>query len=313
MTNVLKENKVLILVGPTAVGKTDVSIHIARKLGGDIVSADSRQVYKYMDIGTAKPTHEQLDSVQHHFINVREPDQFYSAGEYGREARNCVYGLLRNGIVPVVVGGSGFYIQALVDGLFAPGVSDLTVKEKWHKKVETDGVESVFAALEKVDPVSAKRLHPNDIQRVVRALEVYDLTGEPISKYQKGQEDAADFQPVFVGLTRERSELYSRIEYRVDEMFKDGLLEEVESLKKQGFDGSLNALKTVGYKEVFAYLNNELVFTEMVDTIKKNTRRYAKRQLTWFRKDSRIQWLDIDRLSETQIVETVLEIFKKPS
>ena len=134
LTNVLKENKVLILVGPTAVGKTDVSIHIARKLGGDIVSADSRQVYKYMDIGTAKPTHEQLDSVQHHFINVREPDQFYSAGEYGREARNCVYGLLRNGIVPVVVGGSGFYIQALVDGLFAPGVSDLTVKEKWHKK-----------------------------------------------------------------------------------------------------------------------------------------------------------------------------------
>ncbi len=313
MTNVLKENKVLILVGPTAVGKTDVSIHIARKLGGDIVSADSRQVYKYMDIGTAKPTHEQLDSVQHHFINVREPDQFYSAGEYGREARNCVYGLLRNGIVPVVVGGSGFYIQALVDGLFAPGVSDLTVKEKWHKKVETDGVESVFAALEKVDPVSAKRLHPNDIQRVVRALEVYDLTGEPISIYQKGQEDAADFQPVFVGLTRERSELYSRIEYRVDEMFKDGLLEEVESLKKQGFDGSLNALKTVGYKEVFAYLNNELVFTEMVDTIKKNTRRYAKRQLTWFRKDLRIEWLDIDRLSETQIVETVLEIFKKPS
>ena len=313
MTNVLKENKVLILVGPTAVGKTDVSIHIARKLGGDIVSADSRQVYKYMDIGTAKPTHEQLDSVQHHFINVREPDQFYSAGEYGREARNCVYGLLRNGIVPVVVGGSGFYIQALVDGLFAPSVSDLAVKEKWHKKIETDGVDSVFAALEKVDPVSAKRLHPNDIQRVVRALEVYDLTGEPISKYQKGQEDAADFQPVFVGLTRERSELYSRIEYRVDEMFKDGLLEEVESLKKQGFDGSLNALKTVGYKEVFAYLNNELVFTEMVDTIKKNTRRYAKRQLTWFRKDSRIQWLDIDRLSETQIVETVLEIFKKPS
>ena len=167
--------------------------------------------------------------------------------------------------------------------------------------------------MEKVDPVSAKRLHPNDIQRVVRALEVYDLTGEPISIYQKGQEDAADFQPVFVGLTRERSELYSRIEYRVDEMFKDGLLEEVESLKKQGFDGSLNALKTVGYKEVFAYLNNELVFTEMVDTIKKNTRRYAKRQLTWFRKDLRIEWLDIDRLSETQIVETVLEIFKKPS
>jgi len=306
LTSGLKEFKVLIIVGPTAVGKTELALQVAEALHGEIVSADSRQVYRYMDIGTAKPTIAELDRVPHHFIDMRDPDQYYSAGEYGREARQCIAGLLEQGIPPVVVGGSGFYIQALVDGLFAPKLSDIEVKEMWRQRIRNEGVEAVFRILEQVDPLTAARLHPNDTQRVVRALEVYDLAGMPVSAFRKGEETPAEFTPVFVGLNRDREALYRRIESRVDAMLQAGLLYEVQVLRERGWGPELNALKTVGYQEVFAHFTGAMTYDEMVERIKINSRRYAKRQLTWFRRDVRIHWIDLDVTETGMVVENVL-------
>ncbi len=301
--------KAIILVGPTAVGKTEFSLQLAEQLGGEVVSSDSRQVYRYMSIGTAKPARDEMLRVPHHFIDIRDPDQFYSAGEYGREARACVRALFERNAVPIVTGGSGFYIQALVDGLFAPQMSDPDVKEKWRQCIREQGQEAVLEALRKVDPVSAERLHPNDMQRVVRALEVYDLTGKPISEYRKGDEAPGEFEPVFIGLQRDRKLLYDRINLRVDLMIQEGLLDEVRDLEKKGWGPELNALKTVGYQEVFDHFEGKLEFDEMIGLIKRNSRRYAKRQLTWFRKDQRIHWLDLEQLSVSSALENILEIW----
>lgn len=290
-------------------GKTSLSLEIAAALGAEIVSADSRQVYRFMDIGTAKPTPAELAQVPHHFIDVRSPDQYYSAGEYGREARLCIENLLARGRPPLVVGGSGFYVQALVDGLFAPPISDPAIKEKWRGRIAAEGKEAVFELLRQVDPQSAARLHPNDTQRVVRALEVYDLTGLPISLYRRGWERPADFRPIFIGLDRERAALYRRIEERVDLMMEHGLVEEARALLQRGFSPRLNALRTVGYQEVFSHLNGDLGYEEMINLIKTNSRRYAKRQLTWFRRDARVHWIDMDEYSFQTARKKILALF----
>ncbi len=294
LTSDLNENRVLLLVGPTAVGKTRLSLQLAERLEGEIVSADSRQIYRHMDIGTAKPTAAEQSRIPHHFIDIRDPDELYSAGEYGREARQVIQGLLANSVVPLVVGGSGFYIRALVDGLFAPQESDANVKKRWRQRYDEEGPEAVWALLNDVDPASAVRLHPHDRQRIVRALEVYDLTGAPISTWQEGDEVPAAFTPVMIGCYRERSHLVQRIEQRVDAMIEAGLVDEVQSLQQRGYSPDLNALRTVGYQEVFAYLQGEMNREEMIEAIRINTRQYAKRQMTWFRRDRRIRWIDLD-------------------
>ena len=301
----------MVLVGPTAVGKTALSLLLADALGGEIVSADSRQVYKFMDIGTAKPLPEERKVARHHFIDIKIPNQYYSAGEYGREARVCVDEIFNRGKMPIVVGGSGFYIQALVDGLFAPETSDAAVKQHWLEKIRVDGIESVLKRLDEVDPITAATLHPNDFQRVVRAMEVWQLSGKPISLYRKGEEARANFQPLFIGLNRDRPKLYERIERRVDVMLNTGLVEEVQKIQDLGYDSKLNALRTVGYQEVFEYLAGEIKLAEMIDKIKMNTRRYAKRQLTWFRRDARIHWFSLDTESTPQIAEKICKLYKK--
>jgi len=306
----LSEYKVLFIIGPTAVGKTALSLSLAEDQGSEIVSADSRQVYKFMDIGTAKPSPEEMARVKHHFIDIRQPDQYYSAGEYGREARAQIADLHNRGVVPIVVGGSGFYIQALVDGLFAPKISDPEIKQKWRDKVRDLGQDAVFNYLKQVDPVSANRLHPNDTQRIVRALEVYELSGKPISDFKKGEETPADFNPVFIGLTRRRETLYKRIEQRVESMIEAGLIDEVKGLRDRGWGTELNALKTVGYQEVYDFFAGELTFDEMVERIKINSRRYAKRQLTWFRRDVRVHWLELDSVDHEQAKKAVMQIAK---
>jgi len=306
----LNEHKALIIVGPTAVGKTELSLCLAERLNGEIVSADSRQVYKYLDIGTAKPTPEEQARIPHHFIDIKRPDQYYSAGEYGSEARHCIDDIFRRGKIPLIVGGSGFYIQALVDGLFAPKISDPQVKEKWRTEISEKGIDAVFEKLRAVDPQTAAVLHPNDVQRVVRALEVWELSGRPISSFRKGKEKSADFQTLFIGLNREREELYQRIEKRVDAMLAAGLVEEVKSLEQMGFGPRLNALRTVGYQEVFEHLRGELSFEEMVGKIKMNTRRYAKRQLTWFRKDDRIRWFTLDDVHADALAAEITLLMK---
>lgn len=303
--------KVLLIVGPTAVGKTEISLRLAHSLGGEIVSADSRQVYRFMDIGTAKPTRHELEQVPHHFIDIRNPDEYYSAGEYGREARVCIKNLLAENKVPIVVGGSGFYIRALVDGLFAPKISDPEVKERWRSRIREEGTEKVFAYLSQVDPQSASRLHPNDTQRLVRALEVYEISGKPLSAFQQGQESPAEFSPLFIGLTRERNRLYDRINRRVDEMIKAGLIDEVVSLENRGWGRQLNALRTVGYKEVFDYLQGTVSQDEMIRLIKQNSRRYAKRQMTWFHRDSRIRWIYLDEQDETKILHNIINLLNR--
>ncbi|MBD3376448.1 tRNA (adenosine(37)-N6)-dimethylallyltransferase MiaA [candidate division KSB1 bacterium] len=308
-SDVLRNARVLLLVGPTAVGKTGLSLEIAQTLGGEIVSADSRQIYRYMDIGTAKPTFDERAVVPHHFIDTKDPDELYSAGEYGRDARAVIQDLLQKDIVPVVVGGSGFYIRALVDGLFAPEISDHEVKEKWRRRLVTKGREAVFAELERVDPRTAERLHINDTQRIVRALEVYELTGKPISQFQEGQEEPADFEPVFIGLERDRSELVQRIEQRVDLMMDQGLMQEVQALLEKGFSPDVNALATVGYQEVVAYLQGEYDFEEMVEQIKIHTRQYSKRQMTWFRRDLRVNWLNLTGMAREEQIQAVFQIW----
>ncbi len=302
----MNEPKVLILVGPTAVGKTALSLDLAEQLNAEMVSADSRQVYKFMDVGTAKPTPEELERIPHHFIDIRFPDQLYSAGEYGRDARDVIATLLSKSITPLVVGGSGFYIRALVDGLFAPHVTDPEIKEQWRQRIKMEGKEQVFAFLQKVDPETGARLHINDTQRVVRALEVWELTGKPISEFRQGEETPASFIPLFFGLNRKRDELYARIEQRVDDMISEGLVAEVENLLHMGYGPQYNALRTVGYREVFDYFEGKIDYETMIDTIKQNTRRYAKRQLTWFRKDERIFWLYPGEQSHDFIVESIL-------
>ncbi len=307
----MKNARVLLLVGPTAVGKTDLSIHIAQSLGGEIVSADSRQVYRHMDIGTAKPSSEERAMIPHHFIDTKDPDEIFSAGEYGRDARAVIEKLLQRDAVPIVVGGSGFYIRALVDGLFAPEISDQDVKEKWRRCIVTKGREAVFAELERVDPQTAERLHINDTQRIVRALEVFELTGKPIAQFQEGQEEPADFDPVFIGLERDRPELVQRIEQRVDQMMEHGLVQEVQSLLERGYSPDLNALATVGYQEVVDYMRGEHDFDEMVEQIKIHTRQYSKRQMTWFRRDLRINWINLTGMAREDQILAVLALWNE--
>jgi len=296
-------SKILIIAGPTAVGKTGLSLNLAKKLNNvEIISADSRQVYKYMTIGTAKPTPEELATVPHHFIDIKDPDEYYSAGKFGREARRTIARLLNENKIPIVVGGSGLYIRALVDGFFEKPVFDQQIKARLKAEIKSHGLEVLFERLKQVDPISAEKLHPNDRHRIVRALEVYELTGEPLSAFQNQDSQQADFEPIFVGLTRDRKRLYQIIEHRVDQMIEQGLVDEVFQLKKMGYDSNLNSMQTVGYREVFEYLDQKISFDEMARLIKQRSRNYAKRQMTWFRKDERIKWFDVDQYADLNML-----------
>jgi len=284
---------VLLIVGPTASGKTRLSIGVAEKCGGEIVSADSRQVYRYMDIGTAKPTMVERKTVPHYCIDIQNPDESFSAGEYGILARRIVAEILARGRIPIVVGGSGLYIRALVDGVFFGDYKDRDLRERLKRQAEEEGLDDLYNQLSGVDPAAAQKIHPNDSRRIIRALEVYELSGKPMTRVQEEKTEPADFIPQFWGLDWPREVLYQRIERRVDEMVQSGLIQEVERLKGMGFGLRYNSLDSVGYKEVFDYLGGSILFDEMVDLIKRNTRRFAKKQLTWFRRDSRIRWIEL--------------------
>jgi len=305
------KKKVLIIVGPTAVGKTSLSLVLAKRVThAEIISADSRQVYKLMDIGTAKPTPKELASVPHHFIDIKYPEEYYSAGKFGREARQVIDKLLNEAKRPLVVGGSGLYIRALVDGFFEKQVHDEHVKARLKKEIDEYGVAHLFERLVRVDPQSAEKIHPNDGHRIVRALEVYELTGEPLSSFQKQESRKANFEPMLIGLTRDREQLYKIIEQRVDQMLDKGFVQEVINLKNMGYHSELNAMHTVGYREVFDFLNQKINHEEMVRLIKQHSRNYAKRQMTWFNKDKRIKWFDVDLYPDfNKLCEQILELF----
>lgn len=301
------KKKVLFIVGPTAVGKTGVSLMLAKHFEQvEIISADSRQVYKLMDIGTAKPSPSELASVKHHFIDIKFPNQYFSAGKFGREARLVIKNLIASGKTPFVVGGSGLYIRALVDGLFEKQANSDEVKKRLKSEMMEIGIEALHRRLRENDPASAEKIHPNDGHRIVRALEVFELTGQPISQFYGDHAEPPSFEPIFVGLNRPRELLYRIIEERVDLMIEQGLVDEVKRLQQAGYGSNLNSLQTVGYREVFDYFEQKFDLDEMVRLIKQRTRNYAKRQLTWFRKDERVKWFGIDE--KDNIEKTLTDI-----
>jgi tRNA dimethylallyltransferase len=284
----------LVLTGPTASGKTAVALRLARHLHGEIVSADSRQVYRRMNIGTAKPTPEERRQVPHHMIDVVDPDEPYNAGIYAQQAREVVAAIVRRGRTPLVVGGSGLYLRALVDGFFEEVTIDPTIRETLRRELAERGIDDLHAELVRIDPATAARVHRRDVPRILRAIEVFRATGEPISVFQTGDHRglARDYRILQVGLAWPREELYERINIRVDAMIQRGLVDEVRALMTGRYRSAVKALQTVGYREIIDYLEGRCSLDEAVGLIKRNSRRYAKRQLTWLRHDSRIRWVD---------------------
>ena len=293
--------RVLVIVGPTASGKTAVSLELALRLNAEIVSADSRQVFKYLDIGTAKPTPSERRKVKHHLVDELLPDQDFNAGDFGERGREVIRKILQDGKAPIVVGGSGLYIQSLIDGFFEGPGADQDFRAAMERKLRSAGLAELLDELRRVDPESALSIDPTKPRRIIRALEVYHLTGLPLSALHREKKVRIDFLPVLLGLRWRREDLYRRIESRCDGMIAGGLLDEVERLEAMGYDDSLNALNTVGYAEAFGYRRGETSYDEFVRLFKQNSRRYAKRQITWFRRDPRVRWIEMDvkkRVSE---------------
>ncbi len=302
----------IVLAGPTGSGKTYLSTLIAKKSAVEIVSADSRQIYKYMDIGTAKPSKEILEAIPHHFIDILEPDQFYSAGQYGSDARKVIREIFEKNKIPLVVGGSGLYIKALLEGFFKNDVRDEGIRKSLQDRLETEGPESLYQELKKVDEASTQKIHPQNSQRLIRALEVYLASGVPLSHLQQKRADPPDFQTIKFGITKDRKQLYRDIDERVDEMFRAGLLQEVSNLLQRGYAKELNSLNSVGYKEVIQYLDGIIDYDTCTELVKRNSRRYAKRQLTWFKADPEIQWMEIRKPDDyEEACEVILRTYHK--
>jgi tRNA dimethylallyltransferase len=287
--------KLPVIVGPTAVGKTDIAILVAQRIGAEIVSADSRQIYRYMDIGTAKPSKEQREAVPHWMIDVIDPDVDYSAARYGRQTAEVIKNLQGQGRTTLLVGGSGLYIQALMENFFPAPPPDIRLRERLLEDARKAGPGALHSRLSRVDPEAAGRIHPNDTKRLIRALEVHELTGRPISQLQKAHAPRRQFLPLYTGLSRGRGELKSRIDKRVDRMIEGGLVDEVRGILSMGYSEDLNSLNTVGYRETIAHLKGIQSLDETAVLIKKNTKAYAKRQLTWFRRIQTIQWIEASK------------------
>jgi len=288
------QKPILIIAGPTAVGKTDASILLAQEWSAEIVSADSMQVYRGMDIGTAKPSPEQRSLVYHHLIDIADPAQPYSVGDYLRDARSAIDGIVQSGGTPIVVGGTGLYIRALMRGLFHGPPADMDLRERLLRKEADNGEGSLYADLARLDAESAIKIHPNDLRRTIRALEVFYLRDRKMSDLQKAhsfKDKLHDFRLLF--LVRSRSELYPRIEERVDRMLELGLEHEVKMLTLKGFTRDLVSMQALGYSHFIDYFTNKASLEETIELLKRDTKRYAKRQFTWFRREPDARWVDI--------------------
>jgi len=281
-----------VLLGPTAVGKSEVALKVGERLGGEIVSADSMQVYRWMDVGTAKPSPEDRARVPHHLIDVVDPDTPFSVADYQALALECIGSVHARRRIPLLVGGTGLYIKAVTDlYLFEPMERDGQTRRGLQERARREGVAALYRELQAVDPESARRIHPNDARRVIRALEVYLTTGKPISRHQAARRDDKGFDLIMIGLTMERERLYKRIDARVDRMMALGLLDEVRRLIDRGYGPDLYPMRSLGYKEMSLHLLGGMDLEEAVRLLKRNTRHYAKRQMTWFRPDERIRWI----------------------
>jgi tRNA dimethylallyltransferase len=285
--------RTVFLVGPTGVGKTEASLWLAKRIDAEIVSADSMLVYRGMDIGTAKPTPDQRAEIPHHLIDVVEPWEAFSVGTYRNLGAAAIGDIHRRGKTALVCGGTGLYVRSLADGLFEGPKADWELRRKLQAEAEREGPAALHARLREVDPDTAEKLSPNDVRRVVRALEVHCKTRRPLSAFQVQWKQRRAGALLF-GLLMGREALYRRIEERVEEMFEGGLVVETRELLKKGLRGNRTAMQAIGYKEVVGFLDGEFPLEEARRLVKRNTCRYAKRQLTWFRKDDRIQWYSFD-------------------
>lgn len=299
----------VIIAGPTGVGKTRVAIEIAERIGGEIIGADSMQIYRYLNIGTAKPSVEERAKVPHHLIDFRNPDEEYSAAEYARDAAALIKDIHARGRLPLLVGGTGLYIRAVLQGIFEGPGRDETFRAEMRTLAEEQGKEALYHKLQQVDPVTAERLHPNDLVRIIRALEVFHLTGVPISTHQQeATVPANQYQTCFLVLTMSRERMYARVNVRVDQMIAAGLVQEVHDLLERGYSRELNSMKSLGYKEIAAYLSGEYDLAAAVELMKRNTRHYAKRQITWFRKGRVNVWISFDKQgSFEEVVKTCVQ------
>jgi tRNA dimethylallyltransferase len=306
----IKNRPLVVIVGPTAVGKTALSVELAKRLNGEIVSADSMQVYRYMDIGTAKPTLDERGGIPHHMMDILEPGEPFNVAQYQRMADEAMEGIYQRGRLPILVGGTGLYIKTVVDGfLFPDSGRDPEFRRAMEEKAFKFGNECLYDELRKVDPEAAQKIHLNDLRRIIRALEVFHTTGRPISEQQKGW-DAHEprYQAIFFGLTMDRAALYERIEARVDGMMEAGLLHEVTCLFEREYSERITSMQALGYKEIIGYLKGEYSLERAVEILKRDTRRYAKRQLTWFKRDKRILWMRVDEYREKeQLLEDMVE------
>jgi tRNA dimethylallyltransferase len=301
---------VIVIIGPTCSGKTYLSLQLSQLIPSEIISADSRQIYKFLEIGTAKLSKDELEKVPHHLIDILDPSENYNASMFEKDVEEKIEKIFSKNIMPIVVGGSGLYIKALIDGIFDTSDKDEAYRKELLQKRKELGNESLYNELKKVDPESAAKMLPQNWKRVMRALEVYHTTGEPIWKHHQKQsiEKVKKYQFKQYGLNWERETLYENINHRVDEMIEKGFVEEVKNILEIGYDRNLNSLNTVGYKEIIQYLEGEITLDRAIELIKRNTRHYAKRQLTWFRKDNRIQWFDINDVSELdQIAKKIID------
>ncbi len=288
------KRNVIFVAGPTAVGKTKYAIEIARAVHGEIVSADSMQIYRYMDIGSAKPTKEELAQVKHYLVDEIDPRDEFSAAEYQTLAKRYIEKIFQDGKTPVVSGGTGLYLNSL---LFDMDFSVMPKQAQFRKQLEAEaeqyGPEYVHNRLKVLDQAAAERIHPNNLKKVIRAIEVFEATGEGIREFRESFVPTKDYGCILIGLNRDREELYRRIDERVDLLIKAGLVQEIESLLEKGLTEDNISMKGIGYKEIIAYLNDSYDFQEAVRLVKRNTRHYAKRQLTWLRRYEKMHWFNL--------------------
>ncbi len=285
--------KAIIICGPTGVGKTSFAIELAKRFQGEIIGADSMQIYRHMDIGTAKPTLAERSMVPHHMVDIVDPDEPFDAESYATLSLSIVMALQARQVLPFVVGGTGLYIKSLIYGLFDVQPRDNEIRIRLKQEAEKEGAGALFERLQQVDPVTAQKLHLNDSYRVIRALEVYEASGVPISEFQQRHRfQESRLTTLKLGLHMDRGQLYERIDARVDMMIQAGLVDEVRRLREAGYSGELKSMQSIGYRHMHDFFCGRLDWPETIRTLKRDTRRYAKRQMTWFKADREVVWVD---------------------
>lgn len=303
--------KVVAIVGPTAVGKTSLSIELAKTFSAEVISGDSMQVYRCMDIGTGKATAEEIGDIPHYMLDIKDPDENFSVAEFKEHVQGHIDDISKRGKLPIIVGGTGLYIQSvLYDYDFTERKRDTELTKRLERFVHDNGVTALYEKLQQIDPEQAGKIHPNNYRRVIRALEVYETTGLTMSEYHAQQQTEPLYDYLIIGLEMDRAVLYEKISERVDEMIDEGLIDEVKHLYEAGLENS-QAMKAIGYKEIIPYLTGELSKEESIQLLKRNTRRYAKRQFTWFKNKMNVEWFDITNEHKTvfQRIEKRVEAF----